>query len=66
MLLFKLAAFLDPKTVSFLIKKELASCTQLIKQKYPNFNSTQSDNSLPYSQNLLEGGLSTFAVNAGT
>jgi hypothetical protein len=57
---------LDPKTVSYLDKKELASCTQLIKQRYPNSNSTQSNNSLPYFQNLLDGGLSTFAINAGT
>ena len=47
---------MDPKTVSFLEKKNLASCTQLIKQKYPNSNSTQSNNSLPNSQNLLDGG----------
>ena len=67
--LFKYAAFLDPKTVSFLDKKELASCTQLIKQMYPSSKSTprnNRENSLPNSQNLLDGGLSAFAINAGT
>jgi hypothetical protein len=52
--LFKLAAFLDPKTVSFLDNKEFASCTQLEKQMYPSPKSTQRnnrENSLPYSQN---------------
>jgi hypothetical protein len=64
-----LAAFLNPKTVSFLDKKEVNFCIKELKQMFPNSKTSQSnynEPSLVNSQNLLDGGLSTFAINSGT
>jgi hypothetical protein len=64
-----LAAFSDPKTVSFLDKKEVNFCIKELKQMYSNSKTSQSnynEPSLANSQNSLDGGLSIFAFNSDT